>query len=483
MERAEVGSAWRVLALLAPLVAALAVVIDLRSRSGLKVGPVFLSLGASAAIIAAFYVLWHLPTVYMLGGGLLLSIFSGSWQYLGLPGIPDRLLLLGSLLTLLVREGEQLARFRLTVAHVLLVALVLYAVISSAVAGTLGHHLATFQLLDQLGAIPFLLFFAAPLIVSTEAHRRALLTMLIGLGLYLSVEALLESVKAYGLVIPHYIVNPTLGSFDARVRGPFMAPVTEGFALFGCTIAAAVALTMPLSRAVRIMAKICIPLCLLGCFLTLERGVWIGTVLAVVSVGVLTPVFRRRILPSLVVGTVVIASALLFIPGLNQVAAQRSRDTLSIYDRQNQNAAAYRMILTRPLFGFGWSTFPQAGLAYFRQSPSYPMTGYGIVLHDVYLSMAVELGLVGFILWLAAQGTALLSGFTGRAHPKQRAWRIGLLAFVIFTVTVELFNPLQQSFAQLLLWTWAGISAGTNWNDDPERVEQRHAEDLELPPA
>jgi hypothetical protein len=122
------------------------------------------------------------------------------------------------------------------------------------------------------------------------------------------------------------------------------------------------------------------------------------------------------------------------------------------------------MIQARPLFGFGWDTFAKDGLPYFRQASSYPMVGYGIQLHDVYLSNAVELGLIGFTLWLLAQIMAFGSALTGRAPPELRPWKIALVALIVFSAVVAVLDPLAQNYAELLLWTWAGVIVGATAN-------------------
>jgi O-antigen ligase len=461
----------RWLALLVPLVLALTVVIARRSGGGVHGASLFEAFAVSLALVSAGYVLLQLPTVYTFGAGLLLSIFSGNWANMGLPGIPDRLLLLASVGLLLARERDQLARFRLTPAHFLLIITVLYAVISAAADGLLGTRLATFSLIDQLGAVPFALFFVVPLIVRTREERQVLLYLLVGLGLYLGLEALLEAIKAYSLVFPRYIVDPSIGTMDGRVRGPFTSAVTEGFALFGCAIASAVFLTLRTGHvAARMAAVLVIPLCLLGCFFTLERGIWIAAVTSIFVVGLLARELRRTVVPTMVVGALLVLGSLAFVPGLQQRAASRSQTKLSVWDRQNQDAAALRMIRARPLFGFGWGTFPTKGLPYFRQASTYPMTGFGIELHDLYLSNAVELGLVGCMLWLLAQLSAFGTVLTTRAPPDLRPWKIGLGALIIFAVVAELFNPLEQTFSELLLWTWAGVILGAAWYHETPTV-------------
>jgi putative inorganic carbon (hco3(-)) transporter len=421
----------------------------------------FIAVAVALALAAAAYVLWQLPVIYVFCAGLVLSIFSGNWEAMGLPGfpfLPDRFLLIGALFMVALRAPGARNRpaLRLTPAHWLLALTVLYVTVSAAAAGTLGDTEATFALVDRLGAIPFLMLLAAPLIVRTDRDRNILLTALVALGAYLGLVALFEAVGA-NLVFPHYIIDPDVGTFDGRARGPFTSPVTFGFALFGCAVAAAVAVATHPQPSVRRIAWLVVPLCTLGCFFTLERGVWIATVMGGIAAALTSRQLRSRMVPVTVVAVLAVGAAITLVPDLESRTQERTQTTLSVWDRQNQNAAAMRMIADRPLFGFGWARASQDGLPYFRQADSYPMTGFNIEFHNVYLSHAVELGLVGFSLWLLAQAVALGAALTGRIPGELQPWRTGLLALVMFMVVVSLFNPLGQNYAGLLLWTWAGV--------------------------
>ncbi len=130
------------------------------------------------------------------------------------------------------------------------------------------------------------------------------------------------------------------------------------------------------------------------------------------------------------------------------------------------------MIEAKPLLGFGWASYPSSSLEYFRQSPNYPMDGYThaeslaglaekpLPLHDSYLAYAVELGLIGTLLWAATLLSGTGAAIFGRASPELRPWRLGLIAITIFFLVVGIFNPYLAPFAALLLWLWAGVAVG-----------------------
>jgi O-antigen ligase len=157
-----------------------------------------------------------------------------------------------------------------------------------------------------------------------------------------------------------------------------------------------------------------------------------------------------------------VGGVLLVAPTVTGRASERTADKTSVWDRQNQTAAGLRMIAARPLFGFGWDRYKQDSLDYFRQASTYPMTGFSkgelpLPLHNSYLSNAVELGLVGALLWLAALFWGIGGAIVLGSAPELRPWRLGLIALAVFFLVIAFFDPLQQTFTQLSLWVWAGV--------------------------
>jgi O-antigen ligase len=457
--------------------------------------------GVAVALVAA--TLWELPPAAMACGAVVLSVFSGNWNQLGLPGfpfLPDRILLVGALLALALRSpgSAGLPRIRVGALQLLLGVLVVYAFGSGLADGAFASRNGVFDLLDRLGVIPFVMVLIAPVLFAGERERGWLLGTLVGLGAYLGLMAVFEVVGPHGLVFPHYIYAYDVGRGGSQAGGPFTSVVTEGFACFACAVAAAIAFLRWRSPGWRAFAAAVVLLALLGSFLSLERGVWIADVAGSVIAALVIPRARRLIIPSAGLAAVAIGAALLFVPGLAGSTSSRVNDQLPVWDRMNQTNAALRMVAANPLFGVGWDNYQNKALPYFRQASTYPMTGYpssntpviasttdgssssgsgsttagsgstttggslgGLqgTVHDSYLSYAVDLGLIGLAMWL----TAILWGVGGAVlrrdgPPDLRAWRVGLLALLVNFLTVSFFDPLSQNFTELLLWTWAGVA-------------------------
>jgi hypothetical protein len=289
----------------------------------------------AVTVVAA--ALWELPPAVMMCAAIGLTVFSGNWSTLGLPGfpfLPDRLLLVGVLLAILLRApgARRLTRPQVRPVHILLLVTVLYATVSAAAAGTLGTEAGAFSLLDLLGAVPYLMLFIAPVVFHGPRERQWLLITLIAIGAYLGVTAIFESLGPSSLVFPHYIVASDL-SFGGRAGGPFRASDTEGFATFACGVAALIAFVQWRGRPARAIALLCACVSMLGCFLTLERGAWIGAVAGLLVVGLAARELRRWLLPAAVLASLALLGLLAVSPSLASRTSSRVNDRLSVWDR------------------------------------------------------------------------------------------------------------------------------------------------------
>jgi putative inorganic carbon (hco3(-)) transporter len=423
---------------------------------------------AAMALVAGGSCAWlafHVELAWTFSAVIVLSVFSGQWSHLGLPIGADRLALAVALAVGASRAWRgALAPAAALAGHVratrwLLVLVAAYAIVSAAWVGTLAQHDGLYGLLDKLGIVPFAFFAVAPVAFATERQRAVLLAALVTLGAYLGLTALAEGLGLDGLVFPRYIVDPTVGIHADRARGPFVEAVANGLALFACGVAAALALARWRDRAARLAACAVLVLCAVGIELTLTRAVWIAGIVAPAVAMLCSPALRRWMLPATAVAGLVVWGALAFVPGLQGKADTRAQDERSVWDRLNTDDAAVSMVAQRPLQGFGWNSFVTRGPAYLRQGGDYPLTGAGLVVHNVFLSNAAELGLVGLVAWLAAFLLGVGVTALRRAPPALEPWRIGLVALAVNYVVVACFGPLGYAFPTLLLWTWAGIVA------------------------
>jgi putative inorganic carbon (HCO3(-)) transporter len=415
--------------------------------------------------------LWELPPVVTMCAALVLTTFSGAWQQIGLGGLPfDRLLIVIVLLQFLLRAPgvEHTPRPQFRNVHLLMCLTIMYVLGSAVAAGTLTTETGFLTLFDQFGVVPFVMFLLAPAIFAGQRERNLLIATLVGLGAYLGCTAIFESLGPHILVFPRYILTDVSGE---RAGGPFQSSVAEGFATFACAVAAAIAFTQWHGWRRRYLAATIAGVCIFGCFLTLERGVWIAAIVATIITALATRTGRHWLIPGILGCAVVVGGALVVSSTLAHKTSVRVEDQLSVWDRENQTSAGLRMVAAKPLFGFGWDRYESDSLEYFRQAATYPMDGYSLVtyesigpllpLHDTYLAYAVELGLVGALLWLTSLSWGIGEAAFRRGPAALRSWKLGLIAIVVFYLVVGLFNPYQTApFIVLMLWVWAGVALG-----------------------
>lgn len=420
--------------------------------------------------------LWELPPAITMCAALVLNMFSGKWSQFGLGGLPFDRLMIVLVLAMFILRAPGIARtpsLRVRNVHLLLCLVIMYVIASALAAETLTSEAGILSLFDKVGIDPYLMFLLAPAVFAGERERDLLLWVLVVIGAYLGFTAIFESLGPHGLVFPHYIVTIDAELPGHRAGGPFGSSVSEGFATFACVIAAMIAFTKWHDQRKRYFAAVVGVVCVFGCFLTLERGVWIAALAGIVITAVLTRQGRRLLIPGLCAVAVLIGGSLALSPSLSEKTSFRLNDQLSVWDRLNMTAAGVRMVDAKPLFGFGWSTYTTASPPYFREASGYPMNGVSTPaickpahcepelqepLHDTYLALAVELGLVGAALWLGAFLWGIGLGIFSTGAGALRPWKLGLLALAITYLAICPFDPYQAPFPDLLLWVWAGVA-------------------------
>jgi putative inorganic carbon (hco3(-)) transporter len=392
--------------------------------------------------------------------GLALGAFSGHWDTMGIPIALDRLFIGTAIVSTLIRARLRSPHgLRTRPVDWLLGLVAIYALGSALLVDTFQYEQVRFALLDRLSLLGFVLFFVAPKAFREERDRQVLLGTLVALGGYLGLTALFETVGPDALVVPDYISDPSVGTHSDRARGPFAEAAANGLVLYACLVASVIAVLTWRHKRWRQVAVVVAGLCALGILLTVTRAAWIAGGVATVVTLLAVKETRRYAIPAVAIVGAGVLIAFAAIPGLEGRAEKRADDDRPIWDRQNSNSAALRMISDKPLLGFGWGRFPADSPRYYRQSQDYPLTGVRN-LHNVYLSNAVELGLIGGVLWLFAAAVAIVGSIIRRGPPELRPWKVGLMAWAICYALSALSTPLGYALPTLLLWTWAGIARG-----------------------
>jgi len=314
--------------------------------------------------------LWELNPAVNMCGAIVLSVFAGAWFQVGLGGLPlDRLLVVVVLLQFLLRAPGVVHAPRLEIrnVHLLMCLTIVYVMASAIAAGTLTNEKGYLSLVDMFGLAPYLMFLVAPAVFAGRRERNLLLATLVGLGAYLGFTAIFESLGPHSLVFPHYIARVDAELPDERAGGPFQSSVVEGFATYACAVAAVMAFVQWRGQRRRYLAAITATVCLFGCFVTLERGIWIAAVVATSVAALATRAGRRWLTPAVLMCAIVIGTALMVSPALSRKTSTRVNDQTSVWSRQNQISSGLRMLAAKPLFGFGWARYTTDSREYFRQ--------------------------------------------------------------------------------------------------------------------
>jgi O-antigen ligase len=392
--------------------------------------------------------------------GLALGAFSGHWDEMGAPIALDRLLVGSAIVSTLVRERIRSAdALRTRPIDWLLALVAIYAVGSALIADTWQFEPVRFALIDRLSLLGFVLFFVAPKAYREARDRELLLGVLVALGAYIGLTAVFEEIGPEALIVPDYINDPTVGTHIDRARGPFAEAAANGLILYACVVASVMAALTWRDPRWKKFAIFVAGLCALGILLTVTRAAWIAGGAATILTLVAVRETRRFAIPAVAVVGVGVLLAFAVVPGLQDEASERASDDQPIWDRKNSNAAALRMLADRPLLGFGWGRFPVESGEYYRQPLDYPLT-FVRDLHNTYLANAVELGLIGALLWLVATVVAVVGSITRRGPPGLRIWKLGLIAWSICYAVSAASTPLGFALPTWLLWTWAGIARG-----------------------
>lgn len=383
--------------------------------------------------LALAYLLSRVEVTVLAIIAILLEVFSGNWGLMSIPVPLDRVFFGITLCSLVLKGARNVSARRLVVrpVHIALLCATTWAVCSAIIAGTIEGSLGFYALVDRFGIVPFIWFLLAPVLFGTARQRRLLIGALVGLGLYLGLTGTLEGLHLYRFIFPHYIAEPNVGIQWGRARGPILESTGDGFCTFVGGTAAAVGLKLWKTTWVRGVCLAALALDLATLFFTLTRSVWIGALSGIIVAMLLSRRSRRVLIPGLVVGAVVVGVTLAASPTLRTDVVGRAESQSPVWDRQNTDLAALRILTDMPLSGVGWENFINVAPNYMVQQPGYPLSGFGIEVHNVFLSHAAELGIPGLLLWLmgflGAVRRGLLPGRRGAPQaaaygPSKRIW-------------------------------------------------------------
>lgn len=208
-----------------------------------------------------------------------------------------------------------------------------------------------------------------------------------------------------------------------------------------------------------------LPIALLGTLIvTYTRSVWGVALLALAA---MTATSRKTLAVGLSLGVVVLA---VFEPGMFEPLVSRFADLSANSSDYSGNSLAWRETLwgamwpaamAAPIFGHGFSSFPQAALAVMGPHFGYSGSGStaGIYAHNEYLNVAYQLGAAGLLIafaTFASQLSRIRSGLSGCRPLTVAVISVVLgLAVVAYTDNVLAYTG-SMTYAAALVGLWAG---------------------------
>lgn len=337
---------------------------------------------------------------------------------------------------------------------------------------------------DQIPIVPHLLDgYLIPLFLYFTARQAALqqrsiygVYFLLGLfGVYLSLTAFCEVTHAWQFVFPKQIADPQLGIHFGRARGPFLQSVRLGIYL----LAALVVTCVPLfwagcwGRPGRLLALGLAGLYTAAISVTYTRSIWLGW--AAVVVGLCLFALRGR--PRRLAILSLLAAGLLAV-GMTQdrwLAFEREYGAAETKQSTEMRAVfayvSWLMVQDRPWTGFGFGHFPHEKEAYLqdRQTRMQLESIRGYVHHNTFLSILVELGIVGCLIYLAVLWGWGRQAWSTWRNPRAPTWMRGhglvtllfLGAFLLQMLFHEVtYAPVENGLLYLMTGVTSAMAAG-----------------------
>lgn len=321
-----------------------------------------------------------------------------------------------------------------------------------------GFDHEAWSLLAAKFIVPFALFHLAQIVFSREPDFRRFEIFAVLVLAYLSFTSIAFLVGARWLIFPRFILDEGLGFHADRARGPLLQAVANGVSL---NLLGVLALHAYRRRSIRGMKTVLVlasvPFAILA---TMTRAVWlafVATVFALIWQCDRPKVRHACLAIALVAGLgagLVVGSS-----KLGDSVSDRFLEQGPIDFREAVYAGAWQMFLEHPIAGWGFHQMPSELPRYvsgYEEKTLYP--------HNTYLELLVELGVVGFglyvwlmwELWRLGRGiipAGEVNGFLDRGF--HQLWPILLGVYWLNAAVVVM----SYQFVNGLLFTLAGMLA------------------------
>jgi putative inorganic carbon (HCO3(-)) transporter len=319
---------------------------------------------------------------------------------------------------------------------------------------------ASWSLFAAKWLVPFLLYHAAGIVFADRTSLRRLeLFAIITFG-YLLFIAIAFLLGVRELIFPSFILDASLGIHADRARGPFLQAVANGVSL---NLLGLLALNSYRGGRLRgilaLVLMVAFPVAILA---TKTRAVWLSSAACLVWLLVSTrdPRVRRAVKAMAVI--VSVGVLIVCLANTDGCLTTRLEDQSPLDYRAAVYQAGWQMFLEKPILGWP-SAQIQSQLA--SRITDFHVDNY--ILHNTYLEIAVNYGLLGLglYLWMMLQmfrlsrAPRLLLQVDGFADREFRSlWPLFVFVFALNAS----FVVMNYQFVSGLLFTLAGILEAQN---------------------
>lgn len=326
-------------------------------------------------------------------------VIPGHWPDLDLPRLVFVFIWILFLLELSMGSRRLLPR---TTIEVMMLALVIAVIISMLTNGSVRIR----KLLNGF-AVPFAMFVVAKHVFGSRRNvDRLLYWFAVPLSVYFPVNHMFEHYRIDQLVFPRYILNPEVAGriveHGERTTGTFLQASATGLAMVACFVLSLHALSKVRGVLARLMMLFLTALTPVAIFFSYTRSVYLGFFSAMIVL----LIFSRKLKVYALI--IILAIGLGVLGNWGNVttedrAAGGLATKVTVVSRLAHVSASLRMFADHPFFGVGFLNFQEAAKPYvggvrttifgYRES----WVGKGVNLHNHFLNVLTEIGLMGFV--------------------------------------------------------------------------------------
>ncbi len=254
-------------------------------------------------------------------------------------------------------------------------------------------------------AVEFLFRVATPIFLYAYVRLRPLDSPQIrAFSLALVVLVIVQTVFGFiSLQIPTLLPTPYQPRpvhIYSRATGTYGAPEAYAFTLLFALVFIFYQSLQAQNQPERRWWWIVVIIAIIGAVISRNRNGWLNLGILLTAMMLLDRRFIRWVFGLFVVGVV---GTLLLFPGFIEHSFERLGEWRQIESRIIMNSAGFRMMVEEPLFGRGYGTYDLYDWEYMQPVGQMEATNYELATatsHNTYLTILVETGLVGLILYL-----------------------------------------------------------------------------------